>query len=351
MRKISPLLVCTLASLCLSCAASVNVPHTTKEITFHSDRFKVVGDLRVPTAQGKYPVVVMVHGDGPNNRTSYGTYFPLMNCFLGAGYACFSWDKPGSGKSKGELNREHLQQERARILMDAINALKENPSIDSSQMGLWGISQAGYIMPLALSMTDDVSFMICVGCPGESGIHQTAYLIRRQLMCEGMPGDEARQAEEHFARLFYASTYQEYLRYTKPLVETPLVKRMGFVSDIWSEEEWRPHDQGGEGFFNPIDIIERTTIPVLAFFGEKDTQVDPRQGAEAYTTALDKAGNQHFRIEIIPAADHNLILCKTGCISERNKRSSSGWKNYAPEYLEIMEEWLRELRKTSDDVN
>ena len=42
-------------------------------------------------------------------------------------------------------------------------------------------------MPLTLGMTEDIAFMICIGCPGEAGIHQTAYLIRKQLICEGMP--------------------------------------------------------------------------------------------------------------------------------------------------------------------
>jgi len=96
-------------------------------------------------------------------------------------------------------------------------------------------------------------------------------------------------------------------------------------------------------FFNPIDIIEKITIPVLAFFGEKDTQADPIQGVSSYKEALTKAGNKNFRVELIPNADHNIILCKTGSMKERRSRSSKEWKNYAPEYLEMMEEWLRKL--------
>ena len=96
-------------------------------------------------------------------------------------------------------------------------------------------------------------------------------------------------------------------------------------------------------FFNPIDIIEKITIPVLAFFGEKDTQADPIQGVSSYKEALTKAGNKNFRVELIPNADHNIILCKTGSMKERSKRSSKEWQNYAPEYLEIMEDWLENM--------
>lgn len=118
---------------------------------------------------------------------------------------------------------------------------------------------------------------------------------------------------------------------------------MGFVSALWDETNWKPHSPEDEGFFDPIPIIEKVTIPVLAFFGEKDTQVDPIQGVDAYKKALTKAGNTNFRVELIPGADHNIILSKTGSMEERSRRSAKGWQNYAPEYLKIMEDWLRKL--------
>jgi pimeloyl-ACP methyl ester carboxylesterase len=99
----------------------------------------------------------------------------------------------------------------------------------------------------------------------------------------------------------------------------------------------------GEYYWNPIEVIEKTTIPVLAVFGEKDTQIDPIQGAQAYRDALTHAGNRNFRIELIPGTDHNIILSETGCIEEREDRSRSEWTNYAPQYLDIIEEWLKEL--------
>jgi pimeloyl-ACP methyl ester carboxylesterase len=94
-----------------------------------------------------------------------------------------------------------------------------------------------------------------------------------------------------------------------------------------------------------MEVIERTTIPVLAFFGEKDTQADPIQGAQAYRAALERAGNTNFRVELIPGTDHNIIISETGCLEERSRRPRRGWTNYAPEYLDILEEWLRELRR------
>ena len=111
------------------------------------------------------------------------------------------------------------------------------------------------------------------------------------------------------------------------------------------EAEWHKPNLQGEYFWNPIDVIQQTTIPVLAFFGEKDTQVDPIQSMQAYLGALESAGNLNYRVELIPGADHNIILSETGCLDEREARSSEEWIAYAPEYLDILDAWLRELSR------
>lgn len=327
------------SGLCLFCSAQIGVPHRAETITFQSGDFKLVGELRVPEGDTIHPLVIMVHGDGPATRT----YFALLkNAMLRAGYATLMWDKPGSGQSTGSLSQENRLAERAGILVDAVRAMKKHAAIDPDRIGLWGISQAGYVMPLALERTDDIKFMIVVGGPGMNGIDQTAYLIRRQLMFAGVPDDKALQMEAHFKGLYTARTFEEYIGYARPLFDDPVQKRLGFVSALWEKGNWKPRSPDEEAFFNPMGIIERTSIPVLALFGEKDTQVDPVQGAESYRKTLAKAGNKDFRVEVIPGADHNLILCKTGSLKERSGRSREEWQDYAPKYLEIMENWLRE---------
>ena len=72
-----------------------------QEITFRSGPFRLVGELQLPGESQGYPTVVMVHGDGPLDRDCYGIYRPLMDRYLRAGYAVFSWDKPGVGASTG----------------------------------------------------------------------------------------------------------------------------------------------------------------------------------------------------------------------------------------------------------
>jgi len=111
------------------------------------------------------------------------------------------------------------------------------------------------------------------------------------------------------------------------------------------EGQWQVNNPDNEHFWNPIEVIEQVRIPVLAFFGEEDTQVDPIQGAHAYRAALERAGNPNFRVEIIPGADHLMLLAETGCIDETHQRLQSGEWTIVPEILDTLEEWLRGLRR------
>ena len=78
-------------------------PAGVEEITFQSGEFTLVGELRTPAGTGPFPVILFVHGSGNADRTMFGYYLPIMERMLRAGYAVFSWDKPGYGESTGRL--------------------------------------------------------------------------------------------------------------------------------------------------------------------------------------------------------------------------------------------------------
>jgi len=135
------------------------------------------------------------------------------------------------------------------------------------------------------------------------------------------------------------------------MIETPAIKEMGFVSAIWSKSEWKPKDKVAEGFYDPIDIMENCNIPAMVFFGDLDKNVDPLQGFQAYRAAFTKAGNPNFIVKMIHGSDHNIIISETGCVMERMARTSQGWSNYDPEYLQMMQDWLAELSNVKPTID
>jgi pimeloyl-ACP methyl ester carboxylesterase len=305
-----------------------------QEVRFKSDGFRIVGELRFPSEGEKYPVVILVHGSGSATRDGAVNFEPLIEIFLRRGYAVFSWDKPGSGESTG--NFENALTQRADILVDGITALTEHPDIDAMSVGLWGVSQAGWVMPLVLDNMDNITFMIVVGGGGEDSIEQMAYQVGQKVICDGGTEEQAALVEKYWSQWTKATSYTEYQEALEIILAIPGVQEYTGLS-ILDEENWNPRSQDSDAFINPMDFITHATIPILVFYGELDKNVDPVQGAEAYETTLNKAGNQNYRIEIIPGAGHVLTPAQTGCIGE------SGNRNYVPQYLEIMEDWLKNL--------
>jgi hypothetical protein len=365
-----------LALLIPACARQPQ-PARIKEITFQSGEFTLVGDLRTPAGTGPFPVVLFVHGDGPVDRTFFGGYLPIMERMLGAGYAVFSWDKPGTGESTGQLREPYLRHQRAQIVLDAIEVMKARRDIDAGHIGLWGISQASYVMPLVLSQSEDIAFMICVSCVGMSGHDQGVYLNTMQSICSGVPEEQADELKRLLSELDKARTYETYAGYVHYRETLDALAGIASVTpeynnrEVIPEEAWLENDPEVEGWWNPIGVIERTTIPVLAIFGDRDPNGDAIQGAFAWRKALERAGNPNFRVELLPGVGHIMEKSQTGCLEEQAQTFErvlldqgiesiaefqtvitgkepgkqppfSQWP-YDPAFLDILEQWVKAL--------
>jgi len=351
-------------------------PPRIEEITFQSGEFTLVGDLRTPAGRrGPFPVVLFVHGDAPANRTMFGMYLPIMERMLRAGYAVFSWDNPGVGESTGTTDRLQLTQQQAQIVMDAIEAMKAHPDVDSGRIGLWGVSMAGWVMPRVLMASDDVAFMICQSCGSMSGQDESVYLTVAQGYCGGVPEEATDQLQILLAELDEArtfDTYEGYLHYRGVLDELAALGSVTVPEPVASEAAWLANNPALEFGWSPMEVIAQVRIPVLAIWGDRDTQLDPIRAAYAYRHALEQAGNPNYRVEVIPGADHLLAPSETGCMSERSQtlervsgeqgfaledlnalsaldpqdplrfKLLSAWP-FAPAYLDMIEEWLRGL--------
>jgi acetyl esterase/lipase len=122
------------------------------EIERHEDvRFPSTGTVRLagtlisPATPGKHPAVVLVHGSGAENRDYM---LPWSRFLVRRGMAVLGYDKRGVNESTGDWNTASFP-DLANDVIAAFNYLKRRPDIDRAHIGLLGISQAGWIMPIA----------------------------------------------------------------------------------------------------------------------------------------------------------------------------------------------------------
>jgi dienelactone hydrolase len=118
------------------------------------------GSLVLPVDARPRAAVVFVHGSGKQERSLH-----WGERFAAAGIAALVYDKRGAGKSGGEYESEQsVSEKNISLLADdarsAVLTLSTHPQLRGVPIGLAGISQAGWIVPLAAERNSVVKFLV-----------------------------------------------------------------------------------------------------------------------------------------------------------------------------------------------
>jgi pimeloyl-ACP methyl ester carboxylesterase len=117
--------------------------------------------LTLPPGPGPFAAVAMVHGSGPRTRDE----FDIFTAYLALnGIAVLADDKRGVGESQGAYPGDEASAANIDLLArDArreVAFLATLPQVDTTRIGLFGDSQAGWISPLAASNEPLVHWLV-----------------------------------------------------------------------------------------------------------------------------------------------------------------------------------------------
>ena len=163
----------------LACSIFTTEDFTTEEFTFESSGVKLNGIISRPKTTEVNSIVIIVHGYGRTNVVKNNGYHELRSKFTSKGISVLVWDKPGCGKSEGEFDINQPVDSSADEVVSAIDALRKKKEAGSDQIGLWGVSRAGWIAPLAINKEPSVRFWISIS--GTDGFENWGYLLRSNL--------------------------------------------------------------------------------------------------------------------------------------------------------------------------
>ena len=132
----------------------------TQDVAFESHDVMLSGSIALPEGQKPRAALVFVHGSGKQTRD-----LALAERFARAGIAALVYDKRGAGKSGGEYEgQQSVSEQNISLLADdavaALNALARLPSLDGVPLGFAGISQAGWIVPIAAQRAKQARFLL-----------------------------------------------------------------------------------------------------------------------------------------------------------------------------------------------
>lgn len=150
--------LCMLAAWC-AIPANAGDATRTEQVQFQSHGATLSGSLLLPAGK-VHAAVVFVHGSGPQARN-----LELASRFARDGIAVLVYDKRGVGKSGGQYeDKQSVSGMNISLLADdaasALKTLASHPALRGVPVGITGISQAGWIGPLAAERSGVARFIV-----------------------------------------------------------------------------------------------------------------------------------------------------------------------------------------------
>ncbi|MFC8393031.1 alpha/beta hydrolase family protein [Streptomyces sp. NPDC057238] len=252
------------------------------------------GVLTVPKdGRKRHGLVVYVHGDGPVDATHDDGYKPMWEANAKAGYASLSWDKPGVAGAPGNWLDQSMD-DRADEAAAAIAWARARPDIDGDRIGLWGASQAGWVLPKIAAKTP-VSFVIAVS-PAINWLQQGRHNLLTELRADGASAarTKAEVAKSDTTRrlLERHATFEEYVRAMGGDADGMTADRWGFVSKNYTADAAQ-------------DLRALRGISVLLTLAGHDINVDTADTERTYRKVLDAGGA--LTVKRYPQATHSLL--------------------------------------------
>lgn len=337
-RNLGLIVVNVALSLALFCTfgcshAKNATPMVTKDFEFVSGNKKLSGVIDQPADRKAQALIVFVHGSGVTDIRRENRYSDLRQRFAELGIASAMWDKPGRGRSEGMFDDNQTLEESAQEVLDAVAYLRAEKIPGSEKIGIWATSRGGWVAPIALSKDPEIKFWISVS--GPSAEDNKYYLLESNLPLEGRTLEQTKQLMAEWKRgrqiFMQGGNYDSYLAATEHLRKDSVV--FEFAGDVTSTKT--DYEAAQAAYMKEKDkyqfdaetlsmirvqnfdkMLSKLNIPVLALFGEKDTNLNWRKARDLYESTIGRNPKATLMVRTFPDGNHGITVSATGSIRE-----------------------------------
>ncbi len=283
---------------------------TKRDVQIKNGSTTLAGTLWMPRSVKNPPAVVLIHGSGPSTRDDLNWYAKKLGL---QGYAALTYDKRGVGKSNGTQDfwRYFSFDSLASDVLAGVKYLQKLNNIDASRIGLLGVSQGGWVAPLAAYKAQkDINFMILLSASVTTVSDDRLFERAERLKREGFTDGEIQQAKEmqlldqEFTR---DSTKHNDFRQLWEKNKTKRWFRRVYLSDepMGPDHKWRRWYQDILDF-DPIPLLKEISIPTVFIFGDPNLdRFSPVKQSIQNVISLPKQ-NKEYKILQYDGYDHNL---------------------------------------------
>jgi pimeloyl-ACP methyl ester carboxylesterase len=274
-----------------------------EEANFTNGDVTLAGTLCKPLTKGRHAGVVMIDGSGGGLRGWNG----LQQFFARHGIAALTYDKRGFGKSTGTIVGATVN-DMAGDAAAGVRYLQQRADIDSKKVGVWAISQGGWMAPVVAATTPNVAFIILHAGPAVPPRVQARQELENTFPQRGFSAEEIKEAAAYQTLALDAYDSDEAYDRFQAAYKQAKARGARWVWEPSTKEQMHADWIRPNVDFDPVPVLEKVKVPVLAFFGEKDVLVPPSGNVSIMEAALKKAGNKDVTIKVIPGVGHMLWL-------------------------------------------
>lgn len=316
---------------------------------FDSSGLRLAGTLSTPNKDGPFPALILASGSGAHDRDEtvcgHTPFRVIAERMAARGFAVLRVDDRGMGESQGDAAATTFDDSVADMAA-AFDALEHHAAVDAGRITLCGHSEGGLtaLATAALRPARAVVLLAAPCQPIEALLHEQARLI--SLEGGATPAQMAHERAMNAAVFALARGDGD--------VTHALVERISHSLSIWPDiPAWAP-DQVAQAAAVMADIIASpayrsllrqepagllagTRQPILALFGERDTQVPATVNLAAFRAATHARPNTDARV--FAGLNHLFQQAETGSISEYERLGAGP----TPDVTNTMAEWLSAL--------
>ena len=335
-------------------------PYYSEDVSFENRNanLNLAGTLTLPNKEGKFPVVILISGSGPQDRNEellgHKPFLIISDYLTKNGIGVLRFDDRGVGKSTGNYSTA-TSADFASDVESAIIYLKSRKEIDATKIGLVGHSEGGVIAPMVTSKSDDVSYIALLAGTGIRGDKLLLLQQERIGRAMGISETQLQKSKEISAPIFAMIVNSTQSQDLKTDVKEYLIQEVNKLSDDEIPMGMGKDEATIKGqvdqltspwmiYFmkhNPATVLENVKCPVLAINGEKDLQVPPNENLSAIKSALEKGGNSKVTTIEFANLNHLFQESTTGAPSEYGTIEQT----FAPVALETLSNWISEQVK------
>ena len=307
----------------------------TENVTFLNPKSKILlaGTLTLPKKTGNYPIVVLISGNGPDDRDAekflHRPFQVLAEYLTMNGVGVLRYDDRGVGQSKGEFRTATTDDFKSDV-ESALEYLKKRPEIDKKKIALIGHGEGGLIASMIASKSSEIKCIAMLGAPGMRGDNLMILQAQSIATASGAPDEDVMKINKIYTKAFRIISDSTDKRVMKEDVTDFL--NMSFKRI--PESNGKPRGMSFDQYIDtkvdeltnpwmlsyikidPVDYFETVKCPVLVLHGEKDLEVPTESNILSIKNAFNKAQNNEVVIKVLPKLNHLMQECKTGLPSE-----------------------------------